>query len=74
MQTITRDVCNTKTTTVDTNTEILYKKGDYVKVCKMVDEQIISKKKCVFTSSIWHHSMAKTIQIETKKSSILQVW
>ena len=46
MQTI-RDVCNTKTTTVDTNTESLYEKGDYVKVCKMVDEQIIGEKKCV---------------------------
>ena len=45
----TRDVCNTKTTTVDSNTESLYEKGDYVKVCKMVDEQIIGEKKCVFS-------------------------
>ena len=42
-----RDVCNTKTTTVDTNIESLYEKGDYVKVCKMVDEQIIGEKKCL---------------------------
>ena len=42
-----RDVCNTKTTTVDTNTENLYEKGDYVKVYKMIDEQIIGEKKCV---------------------------
>ena len=43
----TRDVCNTKPTTVDINTESLYEKGDYVKVCKMVDEQIIGEKKGV---------------------------
>ena len=35
----TRVFCNTKTTTVHTNTESLYEKGDYVEVCKMVDEQ-----------------------------------